>query len=267
MRIFLALFLTFALTNCFEQEKPPTPRKRPYRHVPARQIASTVPVKIAVIDTGFGFKGMGHKVHLCKQGHKDFSQEGLVGDEYGTADDVPLDTHGHGTNIAGIIDRYAGDQNFCLVILKYFSDEQDGEENLRGTIKAIHHANIIGVDVINYSGGGIDPNKEEEKEIKAFLDRGGIFIAAAGNEGMNSEIHRFYPANYDKRTIVVGALKKIDGDPEVPTDRLDMSNYGKLVNRWELGMNVAFENWLMTGTSQATAIATGKIVHDMKKEK
>ncbi len=31
------------------------------------------PIKVAVIDSGFGFKGLGKDAKLCKYGHKDFS--------------------------------------------------------------------------------------------------------------------------------------------------------------------------------------------------
>jgi subtilisin family serine protease len=271
MRLSLILSLLL-LTGCFEAEKPPeAPKKHPaYRHVPARQLANSALIKIAVIDTGFGFGNIGHSVHLCKYGHKDFTTTQRLITGYDTKDPVPLDEHGHGTNIAGIIDQYAGDQNFCLVILKYFTEKNSGPENLRSSNEAIKYAKQIGVDVINYSGGGVVRSVEEELLIKGFLDGGGTFVAAAGNEGINSDFFHFYPADYDDRIVSVGALKvdieKVpvkERDENMRDYRTKVSNYGKSVKRWELGKNVVFENYAMTGTSQATAIATGKIVNKM----
>jgi hypothetical protein len=43
------------------------------------------------------------------------------------------------------------------------------------------------------------------------------------------------------------------------------SNYGKSITRWEIGVNVKAYGLIMSGTSQATATATGKIVAGMGK--
>lgn len=217
---------------------------------------------MAVIDTGFGLDTMDLKVKLCKFGHKDFSGDETT-TKFGTTDPVPLDKHGHGTHIAGIIDELASKTgvNYCLVILKYYKEDNFGEANLRGTIQAINYAKNIHADYINYSGGGSMKNDEEVKAVKEYLDAGGKFVAAAGNEGVNLDYMHFYPAQDDPRVIVVGAVDK-DGK------RLSMSNYGKDVTRTELGKDVPVcgENMCMkmTGTSQAAATATGKLVAQEK---
>ena len=76
----------------------------------ANEVAPAVclspPIRIAVIDTGFGYNNLGHSATLCRFGHKDFTKSQKFTDKYGTIDKVPLDLHGHGTNIAGIIDTF-----------------------------------------------------------------------------------------------------------------------------------------------------------------
>src|SRR6185312_7300812 len=79
-------------------------------------------IKVAVIDTGFGYDSLGHGAKLCKFGHKDFSGNNRVDFSYNTVTPIPLDSHGHGTNIIGIIDNQAKESgaNYCIIVLKYY---------------------------------------------------------------------------------------------------------------------------------------------------
>lgn len=62
---------------------------------------------------------------------------------------------------------------------------------------------------------------------------------------------------YDKRIVVVGNKDSFG-------TRIKSSNYGKLVNRWEIGENQEAYGITLTGTSQATAVATGKLIGENK---
>ena len=97
----------------------------------------------------------------------------------------------------------------------------------------------------------------EKAAVKRFLDHSGKIIAAAGNEHASLELaeNAYFPALYDKRIIVVGNNTK-DGV------RSNSSNYGEPVTRWEVGEDVEAYGIVMTGTSQATAVATGKIISE-----
>jgi subtilisin family serine protease len=214
------------------------------------------PIVIAVIDSGFGIGWEGEKTaHLCQFGHKNF-----VGDKsslkFGTKDPVPTDQDGHGTHIAGTIDQYAtGD--YCLIILKYYKP-YDYDGNIKRTVQAIDYARQIHADIINYSSGGVEPFKKESMAIKKFIDEGGTFVAAAGNEGSDIDLYHYYPAQDDDRIIVVGNGKSDYAHSET-------SNYGRRVNRWENGNNVLAYSHIMSGTSMSTAIVTGKIVTEKNK--
>ena len=216
-------------------------------------------VKIAVVDSGFGWNERGHGAKLCKYGHKDFSSDHQLTGSFDTKDPVPLDTMGHGTNIVGIIDDQLKktNLNYCIVVIKYYSVNQSGEMNLNASIKAFQYAVNLNVDYINYSGGGDNFSVEESNVVKKYLDKGGRLIAAAGNDGRDLTLGSYYPAMYDKRIIVVGN-RTADGVRSV------LSNYGSPVNRWEVGENVKAYGITLTGTSQATAAATGKIVSESK---
>lgn len=216
------------------------------------------PVVIAVVDTGFGFQGYGMEARLCKMGHKDFTTEKQYIPSFpGVIDPVPLDNHRHGTNITGIIENYLKQAhiNYCIVVLKYHSPLQTGWANLYSTIDAFKYATKIKADYINYSSGGKEPSNKERIVVEQYLNEGGKLIVAAGNEAQDLDVDSlgYYPAKYDKRITVVGMLMP-DGR------KAPLSNYGKVVNRWEVGYNVSGYSIVSSGTSQATAVATGKIV-------
>lgn len=217
------------------------------------------PTVVAVLDTGFGFEGRGHEAKLCKFGHKDFSIDKRYSAQYGTKDKIPLDIHGHGTNIVGVISDNTKITSYCFVIVKYYSDMQSSQQNLAASTKAIQYANSIGADFINYSGGGPVLDEQEQRAVKTFLSRGGKFVAAAGNEkeDLDSPENGYYPAMDDIRVISVG-------NNNFYGVRSYTSNYGKRITRWEKGENVTGYGITMTGTSQATAVATGKILSERK---
>ena len=220
------------------------------------------PVTIGVIDTGFGFLGRGGDATLCPVGHKDFTIEKKFFTEAKTKDPVPMDMEGHGTNILGIIEDYAkaAHINFCIVVLKYHpSLWVPGNENLESTVRAINYATALKLDFINYSSGGTSPADSEREAVEKYLNAGGTLVVAAGNEGVDlDDAHNtYYPAEYDKRIIVVGMLD----DNGVKSS---VSNYGSPVNRWEKGFHITGYGLTMSGTSQATATATGKLVSQQK---
>lgn len=287
------------------------------------------PITVAVIDSGFGYKGLGHNAKLCKYGHKDFSIAQVYDSRFNTSDPIPLDVSGHGTNVAGLIEDYAKDANFCLVIIKYVNHYKKDDTNT-ALMKALKYADEIKVDIINYSGASIGYIPEEVTLIKKFIDSGGIFITSAGND--KSELngktkYKIYPAMDDDRIIVVGSKnpfpvknlfasggeleehgwkvenrmpdiqEKLDkngfcvleieeeakdviqvDDMNIPVPykytyyrvlikhddkvflKSDFSNWGQRVNRWEIGDMQTSYGITFSGTSQATAIATGKLV-------
>lgn len=258
-------------------------------------------VVVAVIDTGISTKLLNNKSYgtpYCEDGHKDFTGTGLE------------DNHGHGTHISSIIDQYAkniifeqGKQdrdlidyvkvNYCQIILKYFDTAASNGDNLKNTVKAFKWAVDQKVDIINYSGGGLDFSEEEKDVIEEALNNDIKVVVAAGNEktilekdpcleikaknkrletkarnkclkgrGEDIKYGMYYPAMYDKRIYIVGNL--VDSKTRVIASS---SNRGKGVNTWEVGVDVMSRipdgYGLMTGTSQATAIKTGKLVREM----
>ena len=218
------------------------------------------PIIIAVIDTGFAFtqESLAEK-HLCKYGHKDFTPDQQWAKYLDTMDKIPLDMHSHGTHIVGIIDKNAGKSGYCFVIIKIFP-RNTKEYNTVYSEEALKYINNLKPDIVNYSAGGPDFDQTEYEQIEKYLDRGGIFVAAAGNNGQNLNMknNTYYPAMYDDRIKVVGNLQR--NGSQHPT-----SNYGRMVRYWEIGTDVRAFGMTGSGTSQATAVETGKTVRELKR--
>ena len=252
MKLFLVIPALLATLTIYAYANP-----KSLRTYKSSKICLLRPIKIGVVDTGFGFEGKGRGAPLCQYGHKDFSVDQKYSLAYNTKTPVPVDLDGHGTNIAGLIANYAdeGKTKYCLVIIKYFSHKQSGYENSRSSAQAFRYANNLKLEVVNYSGGGPSIDFDERDSVEAYLDRGGKLIAAAGNESiyLDGLDNGFYPAMYDSRITIVG-------NKDIYGAKAPSSNYGPYVTTWENGNKRTAYGITMTGTSQATAVTTGKYV-------
>lgn len=175
------------------------------------------------------------------------------------------DLHGHGTHIAGIIGAEGGNgigisgvsPKVSLMVLKYYDSKGSDMNNLLNTVKAIDYAVKHDCNIINYSGGGIAPSNEERAAIERAMKKGILFVAAAGNERANSDTHKYYPADYGLPNIL--SVTAIDRNQNV----LPTSNFGELtVDIAAPGNDIIStlpngQYGYMTGTSQATAFASG----------
>ena len=241
-------------------------------------------ITVCVIDTGIDVKHPDLVKNLwVNKGEsgkdaagKDKATNGIDDDKNGFIDDVHgwnfvnnnndlKDDHGHGTHIAGIIGAEGGNgigisgvsPKVSLMTLKYYDAKGSDVNNLVNTVKAIDYAVKMNCNIINYSGGGIAPSTEEKAAIERANIKGILFVAAAGNERSNSDIRKYYPADYDLPNIL--SITAIDRNQNV----LPSSNYGEqTVDVAAPGNDIIStlpngQYGFMTGTSQATAFATG----------
>lgn len=232
------------------------------------------PVIVAVIDTGCDINHLDLAKNIWTNPGEtgvdpygnDKSSNGIDDDDNGFVDDVHgwdfvtdspavMDDHGHGTHIAGIVKNVA--PQVSLMILKYFDAESTGPENLIHTIQAIDYAVHMGANIINYSGGGIIKSPQEEQALRYAADHQVLLVAAAGNEGLNSDFFHFYPADYELPNIL--SVAAIDRQERL----LNLSNFGRgTVDVAAPGRNIYStlpnsRHGYMSGTSQATAFVTG----------
>lgn len=241
-------------------------------------------IVVAIIDTGIDKDHADLKNNLWtnpgESGKdslgRDKATNGVDDDNNGYIDDVHgwnfvsndhslKDNHGHGTHVAGIVGAEGGNgigisgvaPKVSLMVLKYYDPKAQNNNNLANTIKAIKYANRMGAHIINYSGGGLDFSRAEYNAVKEARDKGILFVAAAGNERSNSDVHKYYPADYNLDNII--SVTALDPSAKV----LNSSNYGKnTVHIAAPGENIfstlpGNSYGKMTGTSQATAYVTG----------
>ena len=184
-------------------------------------------VIVAVIDTGVAY----NHPDLINQmwdgtNCKDYNGNSLGGCNHGydfeNGDKTPLPTSSsHGTHVAGII---AAENNNGVGISgvaplsKIMALKVD--LTIEGLVEAIDFAIQNGAKIINASYGGGSYSQAEYDAINRFKSAGGIFIAAAGNEGSNNDSTPFYPSSYDLDNIIsVAATDQNDG-------LASFSNYG-----------------------------------------
>ena len=216
-------------------------------------------IRVAVIDTGIHSSLM-NQSFLCKRGHRDFTGTSLN------------DNVGHGTHVSGLIDQYVKSiyldrhpisallskrANYCQIIIKTFDPKFKGS-TLESYLRGLRYAISLKVDYINYSGGGVGYSYEEEIAIKEALSRNITVVAAAGNNSSDISKHPHYPAVLDSRVVVVGSITR-EGK------RAPYSNYGSSVDVYEIGhyvvsLRTASSLAVLSGTSQATAVHTGKLI-------
>ena len=188
--------------------------------------------------------------------------------------------------VAGVARHHAK-----IMTLKYFDAKGDEENNIKNTIKSIKYAVQNGADIINYSGGGPGANEDEKAIIAKAADKNIIFVAAMGNEGkkIKKEKYLYYPASYglsnilsiqskDEHKIIKSsnfvqtslleaedkAIQIAPGEQIISTMPPPLYTQGHLKSK--IFRNLASfkinhnRYGRMTGTSQATAVATGVAV-------
>ncbi len=220
-------------------------------------------VIVAVIDTGIDPT---HK-DLSKNIWRDRKNESVYGWNYVSNKPNPLDDHGHGTHVAGIIGAVVNPStgtsgvahHVSIMAVKYYSESNSGSVNLANTVRAIHYAIDHGARIINYSGGGPEASEEERRALKRAEMEGVLVVAAAGNEQRDTDKveNHYFPAAYRLSNIISVAATDINNN------LLKSSNWGRNgVDVAAPGENIystlpGGRYGYMTGTSQATAFVSG----------
>lgn len=188
-------------------------------------------VVVAVIDTGVDYKHPDLVENMWSNAGetgkdangRDKSNNGLDDDGNGYVDDFrgwdfaandndPMDGHGHGTHCAGGIGAVGNNGqgvsglnwNVTVMPLRFIGDNGQGSE--ADAVKAIEYATKMGVTISSNSWGG-DPEEATDPDIleaaiKAANDAGMLFVAAAGNDGRNTDSQPTLPASYELDNIL-----------------------------------------------------------------
>lgn len=217
-------------------------------------------VVVAVVDTGIDREHPFLENNIfVENGKVDSSNFGVDFSKDHKIKGAPIDNHGHGTHVSGIIKSIYPDVK--ILALKYYNPNASGIDNLNSTVEALKYAVDHNVDVINYSGGGPESAGEELRVLKEAEKKGILVIAAAGNEESNIDDKKkaYFPASYGLKNIIT--VTAYDEDLKI----LSSSNYGRSsVDIVAPGYRIksSLQNGrigYLTGTSQATAFVTGVV--------
>ncbi|MDP3979798.1 MAG: S8 family serine peptidase, partial [Chlamydiota bacterium] len=173
---------------------------------------------IAVIDTGVDYTHP-DLVDNMWVNEDEIPGNGIDDDDNGYIDDVygydfvnkdgdPFDDHGHGTHcsgtIAGVANNGIGVAGVAwrakIMALKFLSSGGGG--STANAITAIEYARTNGAKILSNSWGGGGFSQALQDAIEAANNDGIIFVAAAGNNGKNTDTSPNYPSNYNVPNII-----------------------------------------------------------------
>lgn len=204
-------------------------------------------LRVLVLDTGLDIEDIRFKSKLCPEIGKDFTGTELK------------DVNGHGTSIVGLIKENAKNSNYCLIIVKYFTN--GSTNNSSALTNAYNYIQEIKPDIVNFSGGGSRFLEIESLTIQNLFNT--KFFVAAGNDNNNIDFIPYFPASLNFNNVYpIGALNK--------KNKANFSNFGSRVT-WEQGVNILSTvpynidesgYMFMSGSSMSTAISTGKYLYE-----
>lgn len=194
----------------------------------------------------------------------------LVGWNFVANNNNPFDDNGHGSHTAGTIGAIGNNGvgvagvNWQVQIMALKMLDSAGSGYLTDAADAIYYAAANGARISNNSWGFYDSGEAVTGKKYTFLYNAikntpqVLFVAAAGNNGINNDTHwaRNYPSSYDLPNIIaVAATSSNDG-------RASFSNYGKkTVDLGAPGVNILSTvpggYAYYSGTSMATPHVAG----------
>jgi subtilisin family serine protease len=214
------------------------------------EVTGREPIVVAVLDSGIDYthedlaENMWVNPGEIPNNHVDDDHNGYVDDVHGynffANTGNPADDFFHGTHVAGIIGAVGNngigitgvDWNVKLMALKFMGP--DGRGDLADAIRGIDYAVKNGAKIINSSwdfaypwitGLPANPLQEPVQSLRAAIaaaDQAGvIFVAAAGNDGHNSDLTPSYPSSYSVGNII--SVAATDNRDTMPP----FSNYGR----------------------------------------
>jgi subtilisin family serine protease len=234
-------------------------------------------IRVAVIDTGLNYKHPEFANNILSKdaepvNGQDDDQNGLTDDfmgwNFGDGNSDLTDTIHHGTAIAGII---ASPSNGVapmakILPLKVINSAQKIDE---GSVIAALQYLLDGnqVDIVNISFGKASINPLLRKTFRAFEERKILITAGIGNNGLQCELVKVFPASFRVKNILkVGATIL---NPLNMFQLASYSNFGTCVDilapageqkdgiRSPYFHNGNADYTLFNGTSAATPIVTG----------
>lgn len=161
-------------------------------------------VRVAVVDDG------------VQLNHPDLSENIVAGWDFDGNDSSPYpgsSYDSHGTMVAGVLGA-VGDNGIgvsgvandvSIVPLRF-----DG--SISDEVNAFDWAIANGVDIVNFSYGGVSTSNAERDAVQRLEDAGILLVCAAGNYDINNDLIHDYPSGYSNSNIITVAASSIDDE-------------------------------------------------------
>lgn len=237
-------------------------------------------VIVAVIDTGVDYLHPDLAANIWTNS-REIAGNGIDDDGNGYVDDVhgadviantgnPMDYHGHGTHVAGIIAAQGNNGiggvgvAYNVQIMPITAAQYSGVLATSDVAKALYYAADKGADIINMSFGGYGKSQVEEDAL-AVAFTSAVLVASAGNDGKPNESlctdgKAMYPAAYN---WVLGIMASDSSNfPAffsnwdcIPQNLIEYELKAPGVEIWSTLPNAQYAAW--SGTSMAAPIVSG----------
>jgi len=179
-------------------------------------------------------------------------------------DNNPIDDNGHGTHTAGTFGAVGNNGvgvtgvawQCKIMALKFLGASGSGSTS--GAISCLNYAVGKGVKVSNNSWGGGGYNQALFDAINNSRGIGHVFVAAAGNAGLNTDLSANYPSGYNIDNIISVASSTNDDA------RSSFSNFGATTVDLAAPGSTILSTYgsgyaYLDGTSMATPHVTGVV--------
>jgi subtilisin family serine protease len=189
----------------------------------------------------------------------------LIGWNFVSNTNNPMDDNGHGTNVAGILGATGNDGtgvagvdwNVQIMPVKWIGS--DGNGSISNFVQALNYAVQHGAKITNNSWEGAPYSTALASAFQNAQAHGVINVVAAGNEGSNDDTTPDYPANLSTSLNSVVSVAATTSSNQLAS----FSNYGAhSVDLAAPGVNILStlpggQYGAMSGTSMATPQVSG----------
>ena len=181
----------------------------------------------------------------------------------------------HGTHVAGIIGAFGGNQkgvagvcwNVNLLCAKFVGPTGGTLSNAIKAVDYFTNLKLRGVNIVatnnSWSGGGFSQGLQDaiERANQANI----LFVAAAGNDGINTEPRTSYPSGYPNANVIsvasINSVGELSSFSNYAPTKVDLAAPGELIascipHLTDTGDFISSYAY-MSGTSMAAPFVTG----------